>query len=354
VDAFSESNFTDKKNGIHFMKQIIIDPNIDIQYSAFYIHGLRQVFGMKNVRFAAKSQIGLFSSSGTNVFSFIVYKKNRKPEYTKVAIDYADFNYILDKETYNWADIYGKINTNWKKTPADQYPKIVCLASNFGIRCFSYFESLIFSLSNYVKIRPSKKKKFFAQYYKQNKKLWLKDYLASKPENNYIFSANTLWHSDEWNRLDETTNKIRADFMDICLSLPHMEFEGGFLPSLLGNENHKHLQLIHTFSHREYIDKLRKSILAFNTPAVWNCHGWKLSEFLCLGKAIISTPLSNDLPAPMIHGESVHFIKDMSELPDAILLLNENKEYRSRLEKGAREYYEKYVSPAAVIKLLGF
>jgi hypothetical protein len=72
-----------------------------------------------------------------------------------------------------------------------------------------------------------------------------------------------------------------------------------------------------------------------------------------MGKAIISTPLSNDLPAPLIHGESIHIVQNQQELIDAINLLNRDSEYRNKLEYGAREYFKKYVSPDASIKLLG-
>lgn len=335
------------------MKEIIINPNINIQYSAFYIHGLREVFGRKNVCFANRYQIGLYLCNSTNVFTFIIHEIDRKSEFTKVAIDYSDFNYIVDKKAYEWADIYGKINTNWKITPSDQYPKIKCLAPNFGIRCYGIFESFSLAISNYLKVHPSNRKKFFAQYLKQNKRQWLNQYPMSEPQNNYVFSVHTLWYSDEFNLLDESTNKIRAEYMETCLSIPQIRFEGGFVPSLLGNFNYQNLQLKKLLPHNKYINKLKKSTIAFNTPAVWGCHGWKLSEFLCVGKAIISTQLMNNLPAPLIHGESIHFVKDKNELYDAIILLNNNIEYRQKLEKGARAYYNEFVSPESVIKLLG-
>lgn len=326
---------------------------MDIQYSAFYIYGLRQVFGRDNVCFAGKSQMDLFFKSNINLFSFLVSENDNSTGFTRIVIDHSDFNYLYDEEIYKWADIYGKINTNREITPFDAYPKMVCLASNFGLRCFGLTESIEIALSNFVKVKPLKKKKFLSQYIKQNKKLWLKEYPLSQSSNGYVFSLNTLWHSDEWNRLDETTNRIRAGFMEICRSLPGIRFEGGFVSSGLGNQNFKHLQCKNRVSHREYIDKLSKSVIAFNTPAVWGCHGWKLSEFLCMGKAIISTPLSNDLPAPLVHGEAVHFIENMDELPEAVLLLNNDVEYRKKLEHGSSAYYEKYVSPEAVIRLLG-
>jgi len=334
------------------MRKVIINPIIDLPYASYFIIGLQSVFGKRNVSFANTTQLNLFiiQEKILNI-SFLVIDSSTS-ETLKVSIDHGDFNMILDQKTYEWADIYGKVNTNWKITPKDKYPKLVCLATNFGIRSFDFSESVYYSLKNYFVVRPKNIKRYFAKYYKQKYKLRIKEYPLSNSEKGYVFSVNTLWYSDEENNLNETTNKIRADFMDTCISLSGITFEGGFIQSQLGNENFKHLHLKKMLSQSEYIDKLQRSLFAFNTPAVWNCHGWKLGEFLCMGKAIISTPLSNDLPAPLIHGESIHIVNNQQDLIDAIQLLNENDSYRMKLEKNAREYYDTYVSPEASIRLL--
>jgi hypothetical protein len=335
------------------MRKVIINPIIDLPYASFFIIGLKSVFGNKNVNFANKTQLNLFIKQDKILNISFLLIDTTSSEILKVSIDHGDFNSILDQSTYEWADIYGKVNTNWKITPKDKYPKIVCLATNFGIRSFNLPESVYYSLKNYFVVCPTNNKKYFAKYYKQKFKLRVQEYPLSHSEKGYVFSVNTLWYSDDENNLNNTTNKIRAEFMDTCKSLSGITFEGGFIPSQLGNENFKHLHLKESLSQSEYINKLKRSVFAFNTPAVWNCHGWKLGEYLCMGKAIISTPLSNDLPAPLIHGESIHIVNNQQELLDAIQLLNENDTYRLKLEKNARCYYEKYVSPEASIRLLG-
>lgn len=333
------------------MKKIIINPHIDVQYAAYYIVGLKRVFGARNVRFARKSEMHRFvvQEKILNV-SFLVLEKNKM---LKVSIDHGDFNAILHVDTYDWADIYGKVNTNLEITPYDKYPKLICLATNFGIKAFSICESIYYSLRNYAVVKPANIKRYFAQYIKQKNKIRITDYPISKAKKGYVFSVNTLWYSDAENKLDETTNKIRADFMDTCIALTNIDFEGGFVPSQLGNDNFRHLHIKKRISQEDYLSKAQHSVFAFNTPAVWNCHGWKLGEFLCMGKAIISTPLSNELPASLVHAESIHIVENQQQLIDAIDLINNDDKYRSLLEKNAREYYQKYVSPEASIKLLG-
>ena len=71
-----------------------------------------------------------------------------------------------------------------------------------------------------------------------------------------------------------------------------IRFEGGFRP----RQNHdvtgyEEFTVPGSFGMREYMDKTKQSMLAFSTPAVHDCFGWILGEYLALGKAIISTPI---------------------------------------------------------------
>ena len=158
------------------MKKIIINPNINVTYSAFYVKGLQIAFGKKNVSFADWNEINLFPSVEKILSFLFIVIDEEKSERIKVAIDYRDFNYITDKVSYEWSDIFGKVNTNWKITPIEEFPKIVCLPTNFSIRSFNFWESIFFSISNYPKVKPTKKKSYFSQYFKQKNKLWIEQF----------------------------------------------------------------------------------------------------------------------------------------------------------------------------------
>lgn len=93
----------------------------------------------------------------------------------------------------------------------------------------------------------------------------------------------------------------------------------------------------------------KKSAFVFNTPAAWACHGWKLGEYLAMGKAIISTPFENEMPEKMIHGENIYFVESESEMEAAVNLLLSDNVLRKKLEMGAKEYYDKWLKPDVVI-----
>ena len=55
---------------------------------------------------------------------------------------------------------------------------------------------------------------------------------------------------------------------------------------------------------------------------------WDLGEYLALGKAIISTPLFNDLPAPLTHGINIHFVEnDVDSIKEAVSYIIANPDY---------------------------
>ncbi|MSO78702.1 MAG: glycosyltransferase family 1 protein [Acidimicrobiia bacterium] len=98
-----------------------------------------------------------------------------------------------------------------------------------------------------------------------------------------------------------------------------------------------------------YLERTRRSAVVFNAPAVHQCLGWKLGEFLALGKAIISVPLNRELPEPLVHGEHIHFIDDkVDAMRHAVELLTSDDAYRRRLEVGARRWFDDVISPARV------
>ena len=99
----------------------------------------------------------------------------------------------------------------------------------------------------------------------------------------------------------------------------------------------------------EYLERTRRSAVVFSNPAAHGCLGWKLGEFLALGKAIITVPIHGDLPSPLRHGEHLHVVEDdVDAMREAILQITQDHEYRGRLEAGARDWYEANMSPRRV------
>ncbi len=172
----------------------------------------------------------------------------------------------------------------------------------------------------------------------------------------YVFFLSTLWYNDEWNKNDEGVNGRRAAFIRACKSVEGLDFEGGLVSQ--GKERSSESLfsdcLCRGVSMSEWMEKTKRSLLVFNTPAFWDCHGWKLGEYLAMGKCIVSTKLSNDLPAPLEHGKNIHFVEnDKEAMKEAVRFIVCHPEYREKLEQGAKAYWEQYGNPVASLRLLG-
>lgn len=309
----------------------------DVYYYSYYIQGFYEVFGRKNVIFSTTG----FPDFGIKSCAIILEDKRFNK---KIIIDAYDGDSIREK-WLDWCDVYAKVNINLKKNYSK---KVLNIGPSFGIQIWNLFETLKYCTSNLIKGRLSAKsrKEFIAGYWRQYKRRRLEEYLKRQPiEPGYVFFISSIWAKEK------RTNASRAAFIQACSGLSQVNFEGGFAPRKDGN-NYGLSTLAPRVTLTNYIDKLRKAELVFNTPAVLDCHGWKLAEFLALGKAIISTSHFNALPKPLKHGEHLHYIQDNGEIESAVLSIINDPVYRVRLEKNAHNYFVNVLQPATVVKKL--
>lgn len=326
--------------------RIYLDPRANIEYGAYYIQGLYDLFDRKNVNFDSHPFIELSDYSNLN---FVV---RRGDTYTKFTIDYNDACQV-NEVAYNWCDYYGKINV--RAGHFDDYAqKIVNIPPGFGIRIWGLLPTLWICFRNMLR-SSFYSKSFVSSYAKQIRHLPATAYTPGIVKPDYAFSFNTLWNSDEWIRNDETVNQMRYNFYNAINHRPGLQSEVGFIYSMNRNTNPLFQQYVTDkwIPRTEYLQKTKQSVMVFNTPAWALCHGWKLAEYLALGKAIISTPLINELPFELIHGKHLHFVLGTeADIRQATEQLLTDTAYRESLEIGARQYYLDYVQPQAVVKLL--
>lgn len=332
------------------MTKVFIDPRCNIEYSAFYIEGLYEVFGKKNVSFNSQYFFNLENADNLN----IVLNINKQP--VRYTIDYNDSPYI-NQAAYDWCSHYGKINFRKSFASDESSQKIINIPPGFGIRIWSPLETAFMAAQNVyqTKDRPNSLRKFLSSYIKQLRHLPLKSYQPSYSLPNYIFSVNTLWFSNEWIDTDKTVNQMRLNFYEAVSVLDFINAEVGFVYSQNKNENSIFKKYIKDkwISKENYLQKTQQSLIVFNTPAWDLCHGWKIAEYLALGKAIISTPFHNEMPFPLEHGKNIHFVSgSIDSIQKAVRQISADDTYRSSLEKQSRLYYDQYVQPKAVIEYL--
>jgi glycosyltransferase involved in cell wall biosynthesis len=337
--------------------KVFLDPFCRVRYATFYIHGLISEFGKENVTFSSQyfKELNRDEESYFLCMALVIVSPNSLV--TRIIIDYQDKPAVVES-AYEWSDIYAKININNDLTESRFFTKMVSIPPGFGINLWSKRELAYYCLTNYLKCKSAPYflfKRFLRDYYDQITRERLEDYLKPNAEENnakdkkpYVFLIGRLWKHQ--NCIDHT-NLMRRKFIETCQK-GNCDFEGG----LLARKEHpqyeefKHLCFLKPYSTSAFLQKTKESAIVFNTPTVHNCHGWKLGEFLAMGKAIISTPLSNKLPENLVHGENIHFISSIDDIESAINLLLNDHNYREKLEKGAKAYYLKFADPQRVIQ----
>ena len=316
-----------------------IYPNFNAYYYSFYLESIMKRYNKIK-----------FTKSGFNDFhqhSLALIIDHLGKNY-KIYISAGD-GPGLNQLGLKWCDVYAKVNMDNQNVPIEYHYKVLPIGPSFGINYLDGFQTIYHSLKTYIKSNPNlvNSREHFANYYRQWKyRVSIEKYNLSHSLDNYIFHASTLW------RKEITTNNLRANFMELANEDSSITFEGGFAPGKQDiSERFNKLTLKNKYSNSEYIKKTKGSFAVFNTQAVQGCFGWKLGEYLALGKAIISTPLKNILPSPLIHREHIHFVNgDKKSISNAIEEIRYNHNYRLKLEKNARQYFLKNLSPDSVIE----
>lgn len=344
---------------------IFVDPRCKINYASFYIYGIRCVFPKAKIKWKCFDDLNISTDEQTRVGFAIKLLFNNTTIYN-IYIDYGDWN-TIEESYYKWSNIYAKINLR----PTDKNrEKVIAIGPSFGIKLWNPFKTILLGIYHYRLIKNSSIEfhKTFQQFISSYLYMLLRRksynfyHKFGKERNDYVFSLHTLWYDD---LTYNTTNMLRGQFIRLCQkNIPI--FEGGFyyinsqdvlneFPKYADYKNrYSDIIIERRISMRKYYNNLSKSLFVFNTPSVCGCHGWKLAEYLCAGKAIISTPLNNLMPDVFLNGREYIEVTSNEELYKAILNLRDNKSRVQELKKHAYDYFNNSLSPESVIKKIVF
>jgi len=335
--------------------KVFVDPTIRLQYSTYYILGLYKVFGKEKVQFSKRHFKTLNRKNDSNAYNhYMAFVVKTQDSLQKYIIDFRDKRTVKEN-AYQWCDKYAKINFSETLTEKRYHEKIISIPPSFCVKIWKKYEMFYHCFFNALKSNFSllvPLKRHFSDYYAQYTRPTIKEYTKKVPNTdnkNYVFMIGTLWPHKN---CIEGTNLTRKTFVESCITNKKISFEGGFFanPKHPQYEDFKEVAYTERIKTSVYIKNTKKSLFVFNTPAVHECHGWKLGEYIAMGKAVISTPLSNKLPEDMVHGKHIHIVSNKEEIKESVSLLANDHSYCKKLEDGVKAYYLNHASPEAVIK----
>lgn len=347
---------------INEIQEIIIDPRFKVNYASYYLYGIKLLLGSSILKYRCLADIDIETDRQSRIgFAMMIVTAI---ETKRVYIDYGDWSEV-NEAYYGWADVYAKANVLPKDASRS---KMLVIGPSFGVRLWNPVKCMLMGVKNYRKIKES-----YGSSYKRTLKQYMMDYgymfmrrkryeyyhrFSDEEQSDYCFSFNTLWYDQlSYN----TTNKHRGDFIRQAQKLMN-RFEGGFIyldGSGVLKEFPKYEVYLQEYgdliykkrlSMSEYDKRNRRSCFVFNTPSVAGCHGWKLVEYLCEGKAIISTRLTNLMPMDFKNG--THYIEANTpdEMAGAIVKLRDNGDLVQQLKQNAFQYFNDVLAPEVVMK----
>lgn len=317
--------------------EVIADASCNILYASFYLKGIQE-----HTKYVLKFRNQPFKGlRHENQYLALIFKGT---EEKKVIIDFGNFDKIYN-DALDWADVYGKVNLN----PKDKdKPKVVGIGPLTAINVFGPLPAAWLAITNLCKSysRIPNKKLFLSYYKSQLNRPKLSDYTANPSPGNYVFFIASLW------KKEKNLNDIRANFIRACQKVEKINFEGGFAPRKNNDiPGYEHLTLKSRVTNAEFLEKTYDSLFVFNAPSVGGCNGWRLAEYLIMGKAILSTPLVRLMPGNFVTNQQFLLTDGTEEdMQRQINYLVSNPQLLSDLQKNAKKYYLEELSPGKVIE----
>lgn len=298
----------------HDDRPVLIDPRCKLTYYTYLLRGLDDIG--RPYRFA-------------RLDGPVAHSMRMRDGDRRIIVDAAD-DADVHADGYEWADVMGKVNCTDELLA--QHPRIRMLGPLWGLQRWpmpvAYLHALRAAIGGANLLDATRAIRFQGKT-----RLPISVYSPATADDDYVFHR-----SRDWGPWHPDANLPRYRFFQALESIDVRKtasLEEGRI------------------SLAEYLAETGRSTVVFNSPAVVDCLGWKLGEYLALGKAIVSTPLGRALPEPLVHGEHIHLVDDSVEaIREALLTVLGDRDYRMRLERGARQWFERNLTPAVVVRRL--
>lgn len=309
--------------------QVVTILNVPNYYSSYFVLGLSR---LAHLRFSPRPEFAHLNNK-----PFLVIEVNGK-----VIVIENDDPVGVDQKSYEACDLY--FATNKIKSREDyNWPKTRPLYPHYTIALWADYLR-IFGLQG---ARTIGLKEFVRQAYILYQRPEFENLPFKVKEGNYVFFSGNIWKKESW------ANEIRASYIAACQNHPLIEFEGGMVPRTDGDRCGLPLEVMNRkYTPREFAKKSSQSLIGFNNPAVLDAVSWRLAEYLNYGCFIISFPFKIQVPLEPVHGQAIHYVQEAAEFSDLITYAMTHEDYRKKLARGAKDYFEMYCLPEKQAKMI--
>jgi len=130
-------------------------------------------------------------------------------------------------------------------------------------------------------------------------------------------------------------------------------FRGGLVPTELARNRYPESLTNQPCRRSKYIRMAKRNLIAIYTRGLHQSLAFKLAESLAASQCIVSEPLRNELPVPLVDGEHYLLFRNPDECIAACRRLLNDPELAGRMRRANHAYYEENVRPdRAVLRCL--
>lgn len=278
-----------------------------------------------------------------------------------LAIDLRDRSDVFTPDALQSSDLYMKrsyYEPDMVSLPAALKPKIIPFGLNYACRSAASTPRVMKAILPHYALdflRSSKRAFGHAKRFSEV----MRQYLATSSEKEFekkpdesaeasVLFQTRVYLPEEIEPDDpHEVNEERVALVRALKKAFGDKFRGGLVPTAYAKEHYPDAVSSHSSRQSEYIEMSKRSLIAIYTRGLHHSLAFKLPEYLASSKCVISSPLRNQLPAPLVKGKHYLQFQTPEECVERCADLLRDSEEAARLRHESWRYYQEEVTPAS-------
>ena len=162
-----------------------------------------------------------------------------------------------------------------------------------------------------------------------------------------VLFQTRVWPPEETAEHLDQINEERVALIRQLRKVLGARFHGGIVPTPFARQHYPDVLLPEGYRHGDYIDVMHRYLVGIATRGLHDSIAFKLPEYLAGSLCIVSEPLHNDLPQPLIAGQHYLGFRSTDEcIGQCERLLSHPAEARE-MRRHNFDYYRRWVEPGA-------
>jgi hypothetical protein len=158
-----------------------------------------------------------------------------------------------------------------------------------------------------------------------------------------------VWSPEEVTENVHELNEGRVTLIRALKKAFGSRFQGGLVPTSYARQHYP--QDVSKRSPRRYVTWSKKNLIGINTRGLFHSVAFKLAEYYAASKCVVSCPIRNELPVPLVEGQHYLTFRTVEECVDHCDDLLCKRNLAMRLRQEAWEYYRNEIEPAAHLRI---